>query len=115
MQRDDADQLTARDFEGPASLPLRPLDRTETDQPRRLGVDVVGFEIKVIARRVIDGLYGGDQAGTASGTAMNCSSSDSGRVGPPTAADQNVADLAACSMGTSMSRVDTRLRCTRRS
>jgi hypothetical protein len=58
VDRDDAEQVAPRSSQGAALQPARHLDRAERHQPGDLGLDVVRLDVEVVARFVVDCLYG---------------------------------------------------------
>jgi hypothetical protein len=111
VQRNDAKQVAARRPEDTAVKPPAELDRPHGDEPGGLGRHVVGLDVDVVAGLVVHRLYRGDQPGNAPGSEVNCASPGSGFAGTPSAADQNAAASDARWLGTSISRVESRLRC----
>jgi hypothetical protein len=63
VHRYDAQQVAAWDPEHTALQPLGHLYGAEGEQARGFRLDVVGFDVEVVARRVIDRLDDGDQSG----------------------------------------------------
>jgi hypothetical protein len=61
VERDDTEQVAAGNFESAAALPAGHLARAESGQPSHLCWDVVGFDVDVVARGVVDRLYGDDE------------------------------------------------------
>lgn len=55
--------MPARGAKHPAVQPLTDLDRTQAKQPRCLGLNVIGLDVEVVARRVVDRLHRQDEAG----------------------------------------------------
>ena len=56
MNRDDTEQVTTRRPQRVAALPTGNLDRTDPGQTRNLRGYVVGLDVQVIPRLVVDGL-----------------------------------------------------------
>ena len=109
MPGNHAGQLAAGDPQDVTVEPLVDLLGAQRDEAGRLGLDIVGLEVEMVASGVVDRLDRQRERSTP-GSDMNCGS-PGGDVGvTPSAADQNAAALPASSFGTSIRIVDRRLR-----